>query len=158
MGKSPWAEAETHEYRYPDPLQKDAVDRFGQTVVDEGEISEGHWLKLRVPRSRGDQDIIADATQSVVAFGEGDATSKQQIAQANRRVFELLVEGWSFTDRTPTGDDYARLDDWSGNWVTACLADAMARGTVRDWGKEIANSSPKPRSSRKTSVSGATPD
>jgi len=163
MAKNPFVTPEFETYQYPAPL--DAPQRDGETdvayenrlaMIDPEEAAEGHWIKLRVPRSRDDVDKVADYSQSIVAFGDnGDgAKLEQRISRGNRGVFELLVEGWSFDDAfgmKPTATNYAKLDLWAGDWIVACLADVGEKGTKRDYAKKTGSTSKKPAASRASS-------
>lgn len=155
MSKDPFAKPDLHTYKYPEPM--DDPQREGELTVqyearkesiDPEEVGEGHWIRIRIPRSRGDVDAVADFTQSLVVLGDnGDGAKwEQRIARGNRAVFELLVDGWSF-DREANGASYTELTGWSGEWVSACLADAVRKGTARDFGKRTTTSSEEPGSS-----------
>src|ERR1700756_2395548 len=157
--KSAFASPETKTYEYPGPLDKpldpqmakESRKKIDHEVWDEvKQHAKDHpgapllWVKIRIPHSKGEVDQIADYSQSMVSFGEnGDGTTmKQRIAHANRGIFDLLVEGWWLSEEV-SGENYAKLAKWSGDWIAACIADAVARGTQPDFPE------PTPTSSRR---------
>jgi hypothetical protein len=176
--KSPFANREVETYNYPAPLDAPRKDGESQeshearkAKIDKEVLAEvrAHakehgsealvWIKVRIARSKGDVDAVADYTQSMVAYGtNGDgALLKQKIAEANRGVFGLLVEGWSFTD-DPGPDDYGRLDKWSSDWVSACLGDAVDRGTRPDFPSSAPTSSKRRAAGRTESPTASSSD
>lgn len=180
--KSAFAPSETHTYTYPEPLdsrEDNPLSAFNAGNIDEevlGEITK--WEKeaaaarkagepipaspaptvtLRIPRSKGDRDGIADATQSIVGIGtNGDgATYKARIAQGNRAVFELLCEDWWLADREgarPSAENFSRLDGWAANWITACIVNAQMRAEPDFREKPEPTSSSKPSAGQRGSA------
>jgi hypothetical protein len=139
--KSAIAKQENHNYTYPDPIdpleeRPPNVTVFSQKNIDAEvmeDVEKGEaapWITFRLPRSKGDRDAIADATQSVVQGGNEGTTLKARIAVGNRGVFELLCEDWWLTKEEsmrPSGENFAKLDGWAANWVQACLVDIQRR-------------------------------
>lgn len=169
---SPFVEKESHTYKYPDPFDAAKEDETAEQLAAKGaddpdilrrikadEVDVDHWVTIRIPRSSRDVDGVADATQSMVVLGDnGDGTRfEQRIAHGNASVFERLVEAWSF-DAEPNAANYERLTLWAGDWVRACLADAIKQGTTRDFVKKTKVSSPQLASSPSSSVSSQEPE
>jgi hypothetical protein len=169
--KSAFAAREIKRYEYPAPLdqKEDSADSvFWRGHIDKGVMAsidaDGEsrpWVTMRLPYSKGDKDAIADATQTiaqVVANGGGLASElKAHIGAGNRAVFELLCEEWWLDDATPNGENFARLDDWSANWITACIIDARRR-TMPDFQEPEKNgngSSSKRAAGRSASAKGS---
>ncbi len=135
--KSAFAKPESHTYTYPEPIDpknersgeltvysRDHIDQEVIRDISDGE--EAPWATIRIPRSKGDKDAIADATQAV-ALGTSSGTVLQaRLAQGNRAVFELLCEAWSF-DAMPSAENFGKLDVWAAAWLTACIVDAQRR-------------------------------
>jgi hypothetical protein len=166
--KSPFAPVDTETYVYPAPLKLKISGEKGPEdnhLVDQEVVAElakpgadEVWLKLRIPRSKGDNDAIADYTQTVVSQGtNGDGPAFQQrLRLGNAGIFGLLVEGWSkfFGEEEPSGAAYSRLDMWTGVWVDACLGDVMAKGQASIAKKVLDTSKPR-RTSRAGSTAGS---
>lgn len=136
--KSPFVtEQKVETYAYPDPLKEPPAGSPLISMIDQEVLEaakepgeESPWIKFRVPMAKSDVDAIADLTQSIVTGGNnGGLHYESRIAIANRGVFELLCEGWSFTDN-PSVEDYDRLDKWASVWIVACLEDAMSKGSL----------------------------
>jgi hypothetical protein len=165
MGKSPFVKKETYTYRYPDPFDLKAEDAEAERLaalgavdpdiirrIDPEEIQENHWVTFRIPRSAADVDAIGDATQSMTVMGDrglSDAKFEQRISYGNQKVFELLCEEWSF-DAEPNSASYAMLNTWAADWIRACMADALSKGTSRDYVKKTKVSSTTPEPSEET--------
>jgi hypothetical protein len=157
---NPFAEERIERYVYPAPLDpENPLDdmRIDDDVMDESE-DERPWCRIRVPNSKGLNDDIAQLTQAIVTTalggnGNGGAafhqSTEQRIAQGNRGVFGLLIVEWSFS-KDPTESDFGRLNIAMGAWVSACLSDAMEKGTRVE--KKPRRTSGKPASGRKGSA------
>jgi len=152
---SPFVEDEYLTFTYPAPLDKERLEgeteeayKSRQEKIKPDEIAGKHWIKFRVPRSRGDVDKVADLTASRVVTGDnGDGLKyESRIARGNKGVFDLLVDSWSWGGR-PSSSDYDKLDLWAGDWVLACMAEALEQGTKRDWAEKNGGSSKKPEPS-----------
>ena len=125
MPKDPMAPQETVTYTFSEhPDVQEHKEAYGLTDED----IDGIWIKLRIPRSKGDVQQIAELTQSIVSFGEGEPTTRQRIREGGTGVFVLLAEEWWYKPGKPTGEEFERLDRWCAAWVDWCLGDAMAKG------------------------------
>jgi hypothetical protein len=145
MSKSPFAKRETEKFIYPAPLPKDD-ENIDQEVLAEEDLP---WIEVRIPRSAADVDAVGEITQSVVTANNGAGTSiEQRIVYANRTIFGLLVEEWSFADEKPKEADYDRLDLWAAVWARAVMNEAVRQGTQPDFPKPTPSSSTKRRTGR----------
>lgn len=172
MAKDPRAKVSVKTFTYPSPLDEPIPNENGpgqdRDHMIDPEVAEDKenlpWVKIRIPRSKKDIDLVAEFTASILtndSSGGGEMGFKQRIASGNRQVFELLCEGWSFEQQyglKPDVTSFGELDIWAGDWITNCVGDALRLGTTRDYAKKIPNSSPSPEPLPNASSSDPSPE
>lgn len=128
MAKDPMAPRDEVTYTFADHPNIEGDDGFKAIYGLTDEDIDGIWLRLRIPRSKGDVQQIAELTQSIVSFAEGEPTTRQRIRAGSIGVFDLLAVQWWYSKEKPTGEQLEGFDRWASAWVDWCVADAMAKG------------------------------
>jgi hypothetical protein len=86
------------------------------------------WLVIRTELTKGESDLVKDLSSALRPASEDGlivaVEVQQHVAEANRKLFDILAEDWSLGGEC-TGQAYSALDEESGRWIDECIGEVL---------------------------------